>query len=287
MIRRLLILLALLLAPVARAGARHRARAGRRRAGPARRRGRARAPHAHQSRAGTAIGSTPATPGCRWTSNGSFRQGFAAGPLRYPVPSRLTVAGIMNYVYDRDYAVLVRLKVPAGARGVIPIRAQARWLACTDRICVPEQGDLSLDLPVGGGTPNRAQFDAWRRALPQPLATVGRFATAGGKLRVAIPLPASVAVGKPYLFPVTDNVVDYEAEQDFRRSGDWLVAELKATGAPPRQFAGVLALGDGRGLEFHAVPGIVPEGGRRSAASARKHCWWRCSARSSAASSST
>ena len=42
--------------------------------------------------------------------------GFSAGPLRYPVPTRLTVAGLMNYVYERDYAVLVRFNVPAGAK---------------------------------------------------------------------------------------------------------------------------------------------------------------------------
>src|SRR5437763_5031647 len=35
--------------------------------------------------------------------------GFSAGPLRYPVPGRLEVAGLMNYVYEHDYAVLVRL----------------------------------------------------------------------------------------------------------------------------------------------------------------------------------
>ena len=82
---------------------------------------------------------------------------FAAGPLRYPVPSRLEIANLMNYVYEQDYAVLVRLKVPADARGTIPIRADAHWLACTDKICVPEQGELSLDLPVGNGTLNRAR----------------------------------------------------------------------------------------------------------------------------------
>src|SRR4051794_20816370 len=119
-------------------------------------------------------------------------KGFAAGPLRYPVPTRLEIAGLMNYVYERDYAVLVRLKVPADASGTIPVRAKARWLACTDKICVPEQGELSLDLPVGTGSPERAQFDAWRQALPQPLASVGHFAVTGDTLRVAIPLPASI-----------------------------------------------------------------------------------------------
>jgi len=27
---------------------------------------------------------------------------FAVGPLRYPVPSRLEIAGLTNYVYDED-----------------------------------------------------------------------------------------------------------------------------------------------------------------------------------------
>lgn len=186
--------------------------------------------------------------------------GFSAGVLRYPVPTRLEIAGLMNYVYQRDYAVLVRLKVPANAKGAVTIRAAAHWLACTDKICVPEQGELALDLPVGSGTPNRSLFDQWRRAIPQPLATIGHFQTAGDKLRVAIPIPASVSVGEPYLFPITDNAVDYEAKQDFRRAGDWLVADLQSKKSP-QQFAGVLALGDGRGLEFHATPGPVPAGG--------------------------
>jgi DsbC/DsbD-like thiol-disulfide interchange protein/cytochrome c biogenesis protein CcdA len=205
----------------------------------------------------------PGDAGLQMDVQWQLPSGFVAGPLRYPVPTRLLVAGLMNYVYERDYALLVRLKVPASARGTVPVRAQARWLACTDKICVPEQGVLSIDLPVGSGTPRQAQFDQWRRALPRPLAAVGHFAAAGGQLRVAIPLPASVKVERPYVFPATDGVVDYDAKQEFRRVGDTLVAELVAKGATPSQFHGVLALGDDEGLEFSAMPGPVPEGGTR------------------------
>ena len=187
--------------------------------------------------------------------------GVSAGPLRYPVPSRLTVAGLMNYVYERDYAVLVRLKVPAGASGTIPIRADAHWLACTDKICVPEQGRLALDLAVGSGAPSRAQFDAWRRALPRPLATPARFEVSGGKLIVGIPLPQSAGEGAPYLFPAVDGVVDYDAKQSFRRSGDTLVAELQRKPAGLRTFAGLIAFDNGAGYAFDAVPGKVPAGG--------------------------
>src|SRR5213075_1126095 len=72
--------------------------------------------------------------------------GARVGPLRYPVPERLTIAGLMNYVYKRDYAVLSRLKVPVGASGLLPVSADAHWLACTDEVCVPEHGSFSLDV---------------------------------------------------------------------------------------------------------------------------------------------
>ena len=193
-----------------------------------------------------------------WT----FPAGYSIGPLRYPVPTRLTVAGIMNYVYEDDYAVLTRLKVPAGASGTIPISAKARWLACTDTICVPEQGEFSLQLPVGGTAAKHARFDQWQRALPRPLVTPAKFEIAGNMLRVGIPLPRDVAVSEPYFFPAADGPVDYPAKQSFRRLGDQLIAELPRRTGEPARFDGVLSYGEGRGLEIRAVPGDVPEGGR-------------------------
>ena len=43
--------------------------------------------------------------------------GVTAGELRYPVPGRLKIAGLMNYVYERPFALLVDLSVPAGMAG--------------------------------------------------------------------------------------------------------------------------------------------------------------------------
>lgn len=189
--------------------------------------------------------------------------GYSVGPLRYPVPGRLSIAGIMNYVYEHDYAVLVRLKVPKEATGVVPVRASALWLACTDKICVPENGTMATEVVVGTGPPGyRAQFDEWRRALPRPLVTPARFEIAGDKLRIAVPLPRDVTVEEPYLFPAADGPVNYAARQHFRRLDDLLIAELPRRSGEPKDFAGVLALGDGKGLELHAVPGVVPTGGR-------------------------
>src|SRR3546814_12367777 len=74
--------------------------------------------------------------------------GVTVSALRYPVPETLLISGLMNYVYEDDYAPLVTLTVPpnfaAGDR--LPIRERADWLSCTHEICVPEGDDLSLDL---------------------------------------------------------------------------------------------------------------------------------------------
>ena len=202
-------------------------------------------------------------------------EGASVGPMRYPVPDRLTIAGLMNYVYERDHAILVRLKAPADASGTLPISGEARWLACTDKVCVPEHGRFALDVPVGGGAAtDRSRFDQWRRLLPRPLATTARFALAGDMLRLAIPLPASVPVGKLYVFPFDNGPVDYAAPQTFRRSGDTLVAELKRKRGEPASFTGVLALGDGQGLEFTARPGPVPRGGTEIGAVDPGAMWW-------------
>lgn len=167
----------------------------------------------------------------------------------------------MNYVYEEDYALLARLKVPPNAGGIVPIRASATWLACTDKICVPESGEFSLDLPTGPLVAMDARFNEWRRALPRPLTSLARFELDGDLLRVGIPLPADVRVDEPYLFPAVDGPVDYAGKQKFRRSGDVLVAELPRRRGKPQSFAGLVSLGDGRGLWIEAAPGEVPDGG--------------------------
>ncbi|MCA1653905.1 MAG: protein-disulfide reductase DsbD family protein [Sphingomicrobium sp.] len=189
--------------------------------------------------------------------------GVSAGPLRYPVPTKLLISGIVNYVFDKDYALLVRLQVPPSAAGVLPIRAKAHWLACTESVCVPENGTIALDLPVGDGAPIlQGRFDEWRRALPRPLATQAHFTIDGDKLRLALPLPASVTVGEPTIFPGENGPIALAAPQSFRRSGDWLVATLKHQHGAPASITGVLALGNGQGFSFVAVPGPVPSDGQ-------------------------
>jgi DsbC/DsbD-like thiol-disulfide interchange protein/cytochrome c biogenesis protein CcdA len=188
--------------------------------------------------------------------------GLRAGDPRYPVPRRLLIAGLMNYVYEKPYALLVDLSVPAGlAPGTrLPVRVKADYLVCTDQLCVPESATLETALTVGDGAiapATRARFDAWRQALPRPLGSPARFALAAGKLRLAIPFPQEVGAGEPYFYPLGPSIA-YAAPQTVTRQGDTLVLETTAAqGEAPTRVEGVLGTGDGRGFALVAAPGEV------------------------------
>jgi DsbC/DsbD-like thiol-disulfide interchange protein/cytochrome c biogenesis protein CcdA len=186
--------------------------------------------------------------------------GATAGPLRYPVPQRLLISGLMNYVFERDYALIAELRLPPGAAPSLPVTATIRYLACTDRICVPQSATVSADAAKGGS------LAAWKQALPRPLGGEGRFEVAGGRLRLAVPMPASTTFDDPYFFPLTERAADYAAPQRVSRSGDWLIIETKAGEVRPSLLEGVLAIGGGQGLSLTARPGTVPAAGAPVAA---------------------
>ena len=110
-------------------------------------------------------------------------RGTTVGSLRYPVPQRLLVQGLMNYVYERPYALLMTLSVPRGLAPGTPLRiaGKARWLACSPSVCVPEQGPVAIDLVIGDGAvtaATRARFDGWRAKLPLPPVPLTRCSPA-------------------------------------------------------------------------------------------------------------
>lgn len=203
-----------------------------------------------------------------WTLPG----GVQAGDLRYPVPGRLKIAGLMNYVYERPFTLLVDLSVPAAmAKGAaLPITVKLDYLVCTDTICVPESQTLSTKLTVGDGAvapSTRAEFDRWRAALARPLGGDGVIETQGKTVRIAVPLPASVAVKDAYFFPDRSGIIDHAAPQTMTRSGDRLILAMPAAAVPtPGKVSGVLSIGEGQGLSFAARSGAITgagEGGDR------------------------
>ncbi|UVO51922.1 thioredoxin family protein [Sphingomonas sp. SUN019] len=189
--------------------------------------------------------------------------GVSAGELRYPVPGRLLVAGLMNYVYEGPFAQLVDLKIPAGlAVGTrLPVSVKADYLVCTEEICVPETQTLSTELTVGDGAIDpgaRTTFDGWRQALPKPLGSVATWQIEGGRFRLSVPYPADASASDLYFYPLAAGAADYAAPQSATRDGDRIVIDTVAAKTPASgKVEGVLSTGGGRGFLVSAQRGAV------------------------------
>ena len=209
----------------------------------------------------------PGDAGLGMTLDWALPERATAGEPHYPVPETLLISGLMNHVYEHDYAVLVPVRLatnaPPGSR--LEATVDAQWLACTDEICVPEQARLATSILIGPRTTADPRFDAWRARLPAPLGAPARFTQEGDTIRLGIPLPASLALERPHFFAAEDKLIDYAAPQRFSRKGDLLIVELQRPKVMPRELqrlAGVLRLNaSGDGVSFTAEPGAVPAGG--------------------------
>jgi len=206
-------------------------------------------------------GDAGTKPQIDWT----LPKGVTLAVLRYPVPQTLLISGLMNHVYEQEYALLTQATLsPDIAPGtILPIRAHARWLVCSDTLCVPEQADLALDLTIGhsgAATPNDPRFDGWRAKLPRPLGAQARFEVKGDLVRIAIPYPATAKIAAPHFFALTTDLIDYAKPQHFGRHQDHLIVELPKAGffTPQDKLHGLLAIGPDQGLDIEAVPGPVP-----------------------------
>ncbi|AUW58288.1 thiol:disulfide interchange protein [Sphingobium sp. SCG-1] len=206
----------------------------------------------------------PGDAGIGMTVKWTLPKGVTAGPLRHPVPETLMISGLMNYVYEGRYAILVTLNVPATMKAgdPLPIRARGDWLACTREICVPGGGDLALDLVVGDGgvgAERRKAFDGYRAHLPRPLGSEGRFAIDNGQYRMAIPYPAAAPLADAYFFPLKEGAIAFASAQKVTRDGDTLIIETKAAGSALKgPVAGVLRTAPHVGFALTATPGVVP-----------------------------
>lgn len=191
--------------------------------------------------------------------------GVSISEGRYPVPQTYMLQGLMNHVYERPYAILFDLQVDESLSPgtVLPIRANGRWLACSDKICLPQQGRFETALTVVDSESRistDARFSLWTAQLPSRLSREALYQRDGSTLRLSIPFPEEAQLTDPHFFAETQDMIDYASPQRFARSGDRLLIEMEAdTRLKGREaLAGVLKIGTDRGLDLIARPGSVP-----------------------------
>ncbi|MBW8268989.1 protein-disulfide reductase DsbD family protein [Caldovatus aquaticus] len=184
--------------------------------------------------------------------------GAAAGPIEWPAPQRIPYGPLVNFGYQGEVLLPLRVTPPAGlAPGAsLPVEAEATWLVC-EHVCIPESGRFRLDLPVAAAArPDpalAALFAAAEAARPRPAPWAARVETGSGRAaRLLLDghglSPATVR--EAFFFPEAPGALDHAAPQRLAvREGGLALALTRAESAdaPPGTLSGVLAITDGGG----------------------------------------
>ena len=191
--------------------------------------------------------------------------GATASPIVWPAPSKIDVSGVVNYGFEGDILLLVKITPPADFTGqTLSLGADVNWLVCSD-VCIPEEGKLNLTLPVGSAAipadpATRTLFDVARRQVPMESPWPARFALAkSGDPTLVIDAKGlkPETIRDVYFFPAEWGPVANMAKQTTRVTSDGIRIALKkgdAKAAAPQQIAGTLELNEqtGNGLQRQA-----------------------------------
>lgn len=159
----------------------------------------------------------PGDSGLPTTLTWQLPAGTSAGEIAWPTPRRLPVGPLVNYGYEDKLLLPVPLTVASDFKGEsLTVKLSAQWLVCKD-VCIPQQGDFVLRLPVQATTAaHAALFNAAWAAQPKDVtqAKVSAELTDGAKaLRVAIGgLPAALQGKELAFFAEAAGVIDHAAK---------------------------------------------------------------------------
>ncbi|MGA0545077.1 protein-disulfide reductase DsbD family protein [Brevundimonas sp. VNH65] len=198
----------------------------------------------------------------------SLPAGLSAGDIVWPLPERQRIATLVNYGYSGVVYLPVPITIPANAPTdqTLRLRVEARFLVCSDEMCVPDDLNLALDIPVRDGAPplvpeHGAAIQAAMAATPQPAGIEARATLDGGVLTLtAAGGPAGGGeASRAWFLPFQGGVIDHAAPQTGERGPEGLTLRLKpggvlAAGGLNAPLPGVLVI-DGKGYEIVASPG--------------------------------
>jgi thiol:disulfide interchange protein DsbD len=191
--------------------------------------------------------------------------GFTAGDIVWTTPHRFEIAPLVNYGYAKHAVHLVQVTAPKELKAGIPVSlaAKASWLVCSD-VCIPEDANLQLSLPVGaraGGVDpgSAALFTTARGDLPsaQPAPTSARIA--GDQLIITLGQEWGATLSQITslsFFPYDEGGIEYATPQTLTRTKDSVDLAMKVGYQPPKAGAirGVLVVTEKNGTQTDTVP---------------------------------
>ncbi len=98
--------------------------------------------------------------------------GFTVSPIEWPAPTAFQENGMTIYGYDKDFALLAKITIPASFdKESFTLKATASWVACGD-FCMPGKKVFEKTIAMGGSQFNeeaKGFIQATKNLLPQKI----------------------------------------------------------------------------------------------------------------------
>ena len=208
-------------------------------------------------------GDSGEPPKINWT----LPKGITAGPMRFPIPTRLPLGPLMDFGYEDEVAFPVQLSAAKNLTpGPIHLDAKVDWLVCRE-VCIPGKAHLGLNLTVDPKAvvptqPVGAIGEALA-LLPKPLDPGMKLKITGGKNEFVLDLVTGERITDAEFYPFDQEQIANAGDQDVEPLPDGV--RLRVPRAPeltklPAQLHGVFKLDDEHAYEVTApvVAGEIP-----------------------------
>jgi thiol:disulfide interchange protein len=207
-------------------------------------------------------GDSGEPPKITWT----LPDGITAGPMKFPIPSRLPLGPLMDFGYEDEVAFPVQLTAANSLKaGPIHLDAKVSWLVCRE-VCIPGKAHLGLDLTVSPDATAPAQtVGALGEALtliPKPLPADAKFTVTGGKTDFVLALTTGNRETNAEFYPFDEDQIANAAPQQIEPLSDGVrlrVRRFEDLKTLPATLHGVFKLSDTIAYDVTApvVPGEI------------------------------
>ena len=216
-------------------------------------------------------GDSGEPPKITWT----LPAGVTAGPMQFPIPSRLPLGPLMDFGYEDEVAFPVQITAAQNLKpGPIHLDAKVNWLVCRE-VCIPGKAHLGLNLNVDPAATPAQPVGAIGEALgqlPKPLSADMKASVKGGKQEFVLNLVTGKPITDAEFYPFDPEQIANAAQQTIEPQPDGV--RLRITRAPeltklPRELHGIVKLSDNEAYEITApvTPGeVAPAAGTKRAA---------------------
>lgn len=211
-------------------------------------------------------GDSGEPPRINWT----LPKGITAGPMQFPIPTRLPLGPLMDFGYEDEVAFPVLLTAAKDMKpGPIRLDAKVDWLVCRE-VCIPGKAHLGLNLTVDPNATAPAQpVGALGEALgliPKQLEPGMKFTVTGGKTEFVLDLITGERIPDAEFYPYDPELIANAGDQDVEPLPNGV--RLRVPRAPeltklPAQLRGVFRLDEEHAFSVSApvVAGEVPRPG--------------------------